>query len=815
MIKASAPFYHLHVHTEYSLQDSVIRIDPLLAKCKDYGMDAVAITDLGNMFGVAAFYTEALRNNIKPVIGCEVYVAPRSIRHNTLMDHKGLRHLVLIAKNREGYTNLCKLVSIAHLEGFYYKPRIDKELLAAHSSGLIGLSACFKGEIPSAISQNDMVGADTAAKFYMQTFGEGNFFLEIQENGMHIQHKINKGIVDISERLAIPMVATNDCHYLNKDDRKIYEIMMCIQPVGTMDRQNGGEYDFDHLSFKSPEEMIDTLGHFPGAIENTREVVNSCNVEFDSAPARAMPGNKLTSNSNELLRSNTWHFPEFVKDKEITDAEMFRKQAMTGFEAKLARIKKRSPHINEKAYRERIAYEIKTILDMCFPTYFLMVADFIAHARNTGVPVGPGRGSSPGSMVAYALGITALDPIEHGLFFECFLNPSKPSLPDIVVDFCSESRENIYDYVVTRYGGPEYVCLNIVFVRLKVKSVIKDVGKALGMTLSEVETIDELIPHGTGNLVQTMEKILDLREKFQESEQAKQMLKTLIALEGMPWRTSTHAAGFLISDKPLNYYLPQCRGNEGEALTQFEINDLTKLGLVTFDILGIPMLTIIKDCLGRIKYQGESPPDLLNLDLCDARTFEMIGQADTHGVFNLESTGMKDLILRMKPVTFSDIMALMVLCKPGFLDSGMTDTYIKRKNGREKMACLFDELQTILSETCGLILYQEQIMKIANQIAGLSLPEADDLRKAVCEGKVAEIADHRDIFILRATKNSYDPEKTETLFDWMVKFGKYGSKKSHVAAYALISYQAAYLKAHFPDEFLLALKSSGRSEEDL
>jgi DNA polymerase III subunit alpha len=786
MIKASAPFYHLHVHTKYSLQDSVIRIDPLLAKCKDYGMDAVAITDLGNMFGVAAFYTEALRNNIKPVIGCEVYVAPRSIRHNTLMDHKGLSHLVLIAKNREGYTNLCKLVSIAHLEGFYYKPRIDKELLAAHSSGLIGLSACFKGEIPSAITQNDMVGADTAAKFYMQTFGEGNFFLEIQENGMHIQHKINQGIANISERLAIPMVATNDCHYLNKDDRKIYEIMMCIQPVGTMARQNGGEYDFDHLYFKSPEEMIDTLGHFPGAIENTREVVKSCNVEFDN---------------------KTYHFPGFVRDKDITDAEMFRKQAMTGFEGKLARIKKRNPHINEQAYRERIAYEIKAILDMGFPTYFLMVADFIAHARNNGVAVGPGRGSSPGSMVAYALGITTLDPIEHGLFFECFLNPSKPSLPDIVVDFCFESRENIYDYVVTRYGGPEYVCLNIVFIRLKVKTVIKDVGKALGMTLSEVETIDELIPLGTGNLVKKMEKLPALREKFQESEQAKQMLKTLIALEGMPWRTSTHAAGFLISDKPLNYYLPLCRGNEGEVLTQFEINDLKKLGLVTFDILGLPMLTIIKDCLGRIKNQGKSPPDLLNLDLCDAKTFEMIGQTDTHGVFNLESTGMKDLILLMKPVTFSDIMALMVLYRPGSLDSGMTDTYIKRKNGRETMACLFNELQTILSETCGLILYQEQIMKIAIQIAGFSLPEADDLRNVVCEGKVAEIADHRDVFILRATKNSYDPEKTEPLFNWMVKFGRYSSRKSHVAAYALISYQAAYLKAHFPDEFLVALKA--------
>jgi DNA polymerase III subunit alpha len=405
MTESAGLFYHLHLHTEYSLLDGAIRLDALIRKCKEYGMDAVSMTDHGTMFGVAAFYEKARKAGIKPILGCEVYVAPRTINHKTQMDHKGLSHLVLLARDREGYANLCKLVSISQLKGFYYRPRIDRELLTAHAAGLIGLSACLKGDIPKALMNQDMPGAEAAARFYLETFGEGNFFLEIQENGMPVQQKVNQGISEISRQLSLPMVATNDCHYLAKEDKQAHDILLCIQTGDTVNNQNRFKFDSDQLYFKSPDEMIRSLGHFAGAIENTRDVAARCNVEFDD---------------------KTYHFPRYAKEED-SEAEIFRQKAMAGFEEKLARIKKKNPRINEQEYRDRIAYEIKIILDMGFPGYFLIVADFIAHARKTGVPVGPGRGSAAGSMVAYAMDITALDPIEHGLIFERFFKP----LPDL------------------------------------------------------------------------------------------------------------------------------------------------------------------------------------------------------------------------------------------------------------------------------------------------------------------------------------------------------------------------------------------------
>ncbi|MCF8124735.1 MAG: DNA polymerase III subunit alpha [Desulfotignum sp.] len=793
MTDSSCLFYHLHLHTEYSLLDGAIRLDPLLHKCKEYGMEAVSMTDHGTMFGVAAFYEKARKADIKPILGCEVYVAPRTINHKTQMDHKGLSHLVLLARNREGYANLCKLVSIAQLKGFYYKPRIDKELLAAHSNGLLGLSACLKGDIPKAIMANDMPGADAAARFYLKTFGEDNFFLEIQENGMQIQHKVNQGIADISARLSIPMVATNDCHYLEKQDKKAHDILLCIQTGDTVNNQNRFKFDSDQLYFKSPDEMINSLGQFAGAIENTREVAARCNVEFDD---------------------KTYHFPKYAADDEGSEADIFRRKAMAGFEEKLARIRKMNPQVNEQEYRDRIAYEIETILKMGFPGYFLIVADFIAHARKIGVPVGPGRGSAAGSMVAYAMDITALDPIEHGLIFERFLNPSRISMPDIDVDFCIEGRDKVYHYTIDRYGGPEYVCQIITFGKLKARAVIRDVGRALGVPLSEVDEIAKLIPDGAKNLTRALADVPAIKEKCAGSEEKTQMLETALLLEGLPRHASTHAAGVVVSDKPLNQYLPLFRGKEGETITQFDMNYVEKLGLVKFDFLGLRNLTVIKNCIGLIEKQGKQPPDLLDLDYADENTFALLQKADTTGVFQLESAGMKDLILRLKPATFSDIVALVALYRPGPLDSGMANTYVERKHGREKVVYLFDELEPILKETYGVILYQEQVMKIAGVLANYSMADADGLRKAMGKKIAAMMEAHRKLFLEGAAKNNHDPKKAEELFDLMEKFGGYGFNKSHSAAYALIAYQTAFLKANFTLEFIAALMTSERGNSD-
>ncbi|MEE4364758.1 MAG: DNA polymerase III subunit alpha [Desulfotignum sp.] len=793
MTDPSCLFYHLHLHTEYSLLDGAIRLDPLLQKCKQYGMDAVSMTDHGTMFGVAAFYEKARKADIKPILGCEVYVAPRTINHKTQMDHKGLSHLVLLARNREGYANLCKLVSIAQLKGFYYKPRIDRDLLAAHASGLIGLSACLKGDIPKAIIQNDMAGADAAARFYLETLGEDNFFLEVQENGMQIQHKVNQGIADISDRLSIPMVATNDCHYLNKADKKAHDILLCIQTGDTITNQNRFKFDSDQLYFKSPAEMMDSLGQFAGAVENTRKVAARCNVEFDD---------------------KTYHFPKYAADDEGSEAQIFQKKAMAGFEKKLARIKKQNPDIKEQEYRDRIAYEIKIILDMGFPGYFLIVADFIAHARKIGVPVGPGRGSAAGSMVAYAMDITALDPIEHGLIFERFLNPSRISMPDIDVDFCIEGRDRVYHYTIDRYGGPEYVCQIITFGKLKAKAVIRDVGRALGVPLSEVDEIAKLIPDGAKNLTKALAEVPAIQEKCGSSEEKNQMLETALLLEGLPRHASTHAAGVVVSDKPLNQYLPLFRGKEGETITQFDMNYVEKLGLVKFDFLGLRNLTVIKNCMDLIEKQGKQPPDLDNLDYADENTFALLQKADTTGVFQLESSGMKDLILRLKPATFSDIVALVALYRPGPLDSGMASTYVERKHGREEVVYLFDELEPVLKETYGVILYQEQVMKIAGVLANYSMADADGLRKAMGKKIAAMMEAHRKLFLEGAAKNNHDPKKAQELFDLMEKFGGYGFNKSHSAAYALIAYQTAYLKANFTLEFIAALMTSERGNSD-
>lgn len=793
MADQSSPFYHLHLHTEYSLLDGAIRLDSLLNRCKEYNMDAVSMTDHGTMFGAAEFHEKATKAGIKPVLGCEVYVAPRTLNDRTQLDHKGLNHLVLLAKDRVGYTNLCKLVSVAQLKGFYYKPRIDKELLAEHCEGLVGLSACLKGAVPQAILADDMDRADEMALFYQKTLGDGNFFLEVQENGMGIQNKVNAGLLDIHQRLSIPMVATNDCHYLSKGDAKAHEILLCIQTGSTFNDANRFKFDSDELYFKSPQEMEETLGHFPDAISNTKDIIAKCNVEFEN---------------------KTYHFPRYDLNDNTSEDDIFKEQAMAGFEKELANIKSKNPDIDEQVYRDRIKYEIDIILDMGFPGYFLIVADFINHSKKIGVPVGPGRGSAAGSMVAFSMGITALDPIEHGLIFERFLNPARLSMPDIDVDFCIEGRDKVYKYTIDRYGGPEYVCQIITFGRLKAKAVIRDVGRALGVLLSEVDEISKMIPDMSKNLTKAIEEVPAILDKCHESEEKTQMLEIAMLLEGLPRHASTHAAGVVVSDKPLCEYLPLFRGKEGETITQFDMNYTEKQGLVKFDFLGLRNLTVIKNCIGLIEKQGKEAPDLLHLNYEDEKTFELLQSSDTTGVFQLESSGMKDLISRLKPASFSDIVALVALYRPGPLDSGMADSYVERKHGREEVDYIFDELEEVLDETYGVILYQEQVMKIAGVLANYSMADADGLRKAMGKKIVAMMEEHRALFMKGAAENGHDPKKAEKIFDLMEKFGGYGFNKSHSAAYALIAYQTAYLKANFPLEFIAALMTSERSNSD-
>ncbi len=789
----SAQFCHLHLHSEYSLLDGAIRLKDLFDKCHEYQMDTVAITDHGTMHGVAEFYEKANQASIKPIIGCEVYVAPRTIKDRTDLDRKNLTHLVLLAENREGYANLCKLVSIAQFDGFYYKPRVDKELLAQYNNGLIALSACLKGELSQLIIQDKIEQADAAAEFFVKTFGEDNFFLEIQQNGMDIQHKVNQGLLEMSKRLSLPMVATNDCHYLSKKDVSAHEILLCIQTGKTLNDASHFKFDSDQLYFKSSEEMFDSFHDYPGAVEVTKKIAQRCNVEFDA---------------------KTYHFPRYDNGSEESEDDIFKRLALEGFAEKIKKIKALNPELDEKLYKDRLDYEIETILNMGFPGYFLIVADFIRHAKEIGVPVGPGRGSAAGSMVAYVMGITDLDPIEHGLIFERFLNPSRLSMPDIDVDFCIEGRGKIYDYVVKRYGGGENVCQIITFGKLKAKAVIRDVGRVLDVPLSEVDQIAKLIPDNVKNLQQALDDVPQIGQKAAESELKQKMIEVALVLEGLPRHASTHAAGVVIGDKPLVNYLPLYKGKEGETLTQFDMTYVEKIGLVKFDFLGLRNLTVIKNTLELLQKSSKEIPDLQHLDPNDKDTFKLLESGDTTGVFQLESSGMKDLIKRLKPETFSDIVALVALYRPGPLESGMADNYVERKHGRQKVVYPFDELEPILKETYGVILYQEQVMKIASVLANYSMAEADGLRKAMGKKIKSMMEDHRELFMKGAKENKLNLKRAKEVFDLMEKFGGYGFNKSHSAAYALISYQTAYLKAHFPLEFIAALMTSEMRNTD-
>jgi len=781
-------FVHLHVHTQYSLLDGAIRIDDLVKRTIEYGMPAVATTDHGTLFGAVEFYEKAGNAGIKPIIGCEMYIAPRSRFDKNPADNRELCHIILLAENQEGYRNLCRLASAAQLEGFYYKPRIDRDLLKECSRGLIALSACLHGEIPRRIVEGRVEQAEQAARSYLETFGENRFFLEIQNNGIDEQERVNAALIDMSRRLSIPLVASNDCHYLSREDVRAHDVLLCIQTGKTVHDAERLKFRTDQLYFKPASEMAAYFKDTPEALSQTAEIARRCSLEFDF---------------------KTYHFPRFDTRGSQSADELFEQKTREGFDRVMVRVRSKNPQADEALYQARLDYEIGVIKEMGFPSYFLIVSDFIRHAKESGIPVGPGRGSAAGSLVAYSLGITDLDPIVHGLIFERFLNPARKSMPDIDVDFCIDGREDVYKYVVDRYGGGDYVAQIITFGKLKTRAVIRDVGRALDIPLQEVDAIAKMVPDVLNiTLDDALEQEPRLRELVEKKPEVGELIRICRVLEGLPRHASTHAAGVVISDRPLVEYLPLFRGKKGEVVTQFDMKIVEKIGLVKFDFLGLRNLTVIAGTQEIIRRQGKTPPDLENIALDDAATYRLLSAGDTTGVFQLESSGMKDLLVRLKPGCFPDVIALVALYRPGPMESGMIDDYVDRKHGRKQVAYLVPELAPILEETYGVIVYQEQVMKIAGALANYSMAEADDLRKAMGK-KITEImAAHRDRFQKGAAENKLPADKAASIFDLMEKFGGYGFNKSHSAAYALIAYQTAYLKAHYPVEFLAALLTS-------
>lgn len=788
-------FVHLHVHTEYSLLDGAIRLDDLFRLAKEYELPAVAVTDHGNMFAAIEFYQSAIKNGIKPIIGCEVYVAPGSRFDKTpRANEESAFHLVLLAKNREGYGNLCRLLTAAYMEGFYYRPRVDKDLLAQYGGGLIALSSCLHGEVTHTFLHKGLEPASEKAAAYAKIF-PGRFYLELQENGIGQQTLANDGLKEIAFRLSLPLVATNDCHYLRKEDARVHDILLCIQTGKTVDDPNRMRFMTDQLYFRSPSEMKTLFSAVPEALSNTVEIANACNLE---------------------LELGKYHFPLYpVPDGETLDSRLMQ-AAREGLNKRLKdEIKLIEGGATEKEYRDRLEYELNVILQMGFSGYFLIVSDFINFAKKKGIPVGPGRGSAAGSLVAYALRITDVDPLPYHLLFERFLNLERRSMPDIDVDFSKDRREEVLEYISKKYGGKDYAAQIITFGKMQARAVIRDVGRAMNLPYSEVDRIAKLIPSQLKiRLDEAVEKEPRLRELAENDPRIKELLTVSRALEGLPRHASTHAAGVVISDRPIVEYLPLYRGPKEEILTQYAMKAVDKIGLVKFDLLGLKNLTIINHTLQIIKKEHGLDLDLPKIPLDDELTYQLLSNSDTTGVFQLESSGMKDLLSRMKPQTFTDLIASVALYRPGPLESGMVDDFVKGKHGLIQVNYPVAQLEEILKETYGVIVYQEQVMQIASRLADYSMGDADILRAAMGKKNPEVMAAQREKFVEGAVKNRVPRKKAERLFDLMEKFGGYGFNKSHSTAYALIAYQTAYLKAHYPVLFMAALLTGDMESTD-
>ncbi len=782
----SAAFVHLHNHSDYSLLDGASKIKSLVETASAMGMPALALTDHGNLFGAIQFYRAARRKGLNPIIGCEVYVAKES-RHKKTGGGDQSNHLVLLAKDKTGYHNLCRLVSLGYLEGFYYRPRIDKELMSKYNSGLIALSSCLKGAVPQKLLMDQPEEAASEAMELRDIFGAGNFYLELQDHNLPAQRRVNPSIIEISKKTGIPLVCTNDSHYLRREDSEAHDVLLCIGTGKVVSQPDRMRYETDQFYFKSPQEMKKLWGYVPEAIQNTLLIAERCDLQIETS---------------QLL-------PPFEVPAGFDADGYFEKTVREGF-------RDRCIHLNRLAaegqlkhplseYKKRLDFEIEMIKQMQFSSYFLIVWDLIRYAREHSIPVGPGRGSVVGSLVAYSLRITDIDPLQYELFFERFLNPERIAPPDIDMDFCMNRRAEMIEYTEKKYGR-DNVCQIITFGTMAARGVIRDVGRSLDIPYADADRIAKLIPNElNASIDMALEKEPRLKEEM-KNPQIANLIEIAKRLEGLSRHSSTHAAGVVIAPKPLVELIPLHKTNREEITTQYSMKDLEAIGLLKMDFLALTTLTVIESTVRRVREEKEIDLDLLSIPLTDPQVFELFSEGRTNGIFQFESGGMKAELRRLKPERFEDLIALNALYRPGPMD--MIADFIRRKQGSIQVRYPHPALEEILKETYGVIVYQEQVMQIASKMAGFSLGEADILRKAMGKKVAKDMVAMREKFLAGARKNNIPDKAAIQVFDLMEKFAQYGFNKSHSTAYALLAYQTAYLKVHYPVQFMAALLSS-------
>lgn len=792
-------FTHLHLHTQYSLLDGAIHMDDLCPTIKERGMNSVAVTDHGNMYGAVHFYKAAQKHGIKPILGCETYVAPKGRKDRS---DRTAAHLILLAKDNEGYRNLSYLVSMGFMEGFYYNPRIDTELLRKHSKGLYATSACLGGIVNKAFLKEGEAAAAEKAREFKELFEPGHFFLELQNNGYKEQVHANEALLNISELYDIPVVATADSHYLRPADSPAHEILMCIGTNKSLDEFRAKFQHSDELYVKSPEQMYSAFKDISlTAVENAQRIANDCNVE---------------------LNLSETYLPRYGVPEGETLESYLEKVTYDGFRQRLKEV---TYPVDRSRYKERLDYELGVITSMGFAGYFLIVWDFISQAKGNRIPVGPGRGSGAGSLVAWCLRITDLDPIPYDLLFERFLNPERVSMPDFDIDFCQDRRGEVIDYVAEKYGR-QNVGQIVTYSQLSAKSVIKDVGRVMGLPFAEVNALTKHIPNLVGGKKVSIDKALEIEPKLREAQEEKPIYKQVIdvarQLEGLNRQTGMHAAGIVIGDSALWDYVPICRGKDGEMVTQFAKDEVEEAGLVKFDFLGLKTLTVIANAEKHIRKRSDVGPlgpnaefDVEKASLDDPKVYELVASADTDGVFQLESSGFKELLKRLRPDRFEDIVAAVALYRPGPLDAGMVEDYIARKHGKKPVTYPHPVCKDILEPTYGVIVYQEQVMRIAVALAGFTMGQSDTLRKAMGKKKADVMAKMKVEFIQGAKEKNGMPEaESEALFNAIEKFAGYAFNKSHSAAYSVITYRTAYLKTYYPVEFMAALLSTEMGNQD-
>ena len=790
------PFTHLHLHTQYSLLDGAIKLGPLMERAAALGMPAVAMTDHGNLFGAIEFYEKARAAGVKPILGCETYIAAgsRFEKVGRERDENGfdaINHLLLLAMDETGYRNLVTLVSKGYLEGFYYKPRIDLDLLRQHSEGLIATSGCLSSMVCRAILDGDAERAWQVVEEFAAMF-PGRFYLELQRHGIPAQDKVNAELVKMASDLRLPLVATNDAHYLEQGDHVHHDVLLCIGTASNLDDPKRFRFDGHGFYVRDGDEMRELFRDHPSAVENTLEIAERCSLEIEMG---------------------RYHLPEYQVPPGRTREQVLEEQAWAGLRRRLGLAPDEPVPSRLRVYEERMKSELGVIQSMGFAGYFLIVADFIDYARRNGIPVGPGRGSSAGSLVAYSLGITGVDPIEYDIIFERFLNPERVSMPDIDVDFCMRGRDQVIRYVAEKYDGTKNpspdemrVAQIATFGTLQARAAIRDVGRALGMPFGDVDRLAKLVPETLGiKLDEAIAQSPELRARIEADGQVARLFETARKLEGLTRHASKHAAGVVIGTEPLIRSVPLYRDpRTGDVMTQYDMRCVEKIGLIKFDFLGLKTLTVIADA-ERLIRKKEPDFSIEQVPLDDAATYDLLCRGDTEGVFQVESSGMTDLVVKLRPRTFKELIPLVALYRPGPLNSGMVDDYVNRKHGITKVEYLLPELEEITAETLGVIVYQDQVLQIANKLAGYSLGEADLLRRAMGKKKPEEMAKQRERFVSGCVKNGIDAGKAAEVFDLIAEFAEYGFAKSHSTAYALITYQTAWLKANHPREYLAAL----------